>query len=747
MQKFSNFDILIKRCSMNSQSYIFLDKPAKSENECFLLAGGSFEIVDDGGVSKRNLKFINSKIYPSYKIVNDINIENFNNLKKQVADENIRTNLKSNFIKNVGIKPTLPVCEIEICDNTKDFPFENYIRKLNLEHAIQRISYSVNGIMREQESFVSFNDTIYCASFKSSAVDYSLFKIKSDLTKNIKIEKLKTGSSTKVVAEITGSLENKIKISAESSESKNKYFAMIIEMETDGSVVVEENQIEIKNYYNITILAKAKSSLTSVKSAFDKCYKILEGKKYNKLLEEHKNGFSEIFNRVELKLTGKNYEGINLRKQLKKLNKYNNSDFMVLYYNYARYLMITSSSKSCSAPSPLILRPINPFYFDLFIGTQMKYWGAESGNLSECHEALFKLIKQIAGYGKSLAKDIGLNGWYCFNSSNMFGETTITSDDAKFYSGTKFFIGIAGTLCKHLLERYEYTEDREFLAQVFDIIEESVKFYLSYLTEREDKLMLCPSQVLINNRFYLTKCSALDMAVIRDLFNKYLDCCKILKINNKTTKETEDKLLKLYPYTVSDKNTIAPAIEREFFNTPSTFSMYGLYPSDEMLGNLKLCKAAFESLKKDKHKLYSTESVYKAMCYTRLGYGDMAFNIIRKLLKYRKNYNSKSKIGTNSNLFSSESVSFDINLGIMAIMNEMFVQKQNDTGILLPALSTTWKEGSIKGIKCKGNLTVDIYWKNNKVYSFKICGKQKTGNVFVNGKLKTYETNKIIAEL
>ena len=45
---------------MNSQSYIFFDKPAKNESECFLLAGGSFEIIDDGGVRRKNLRFVNS---------------------------------------------------------------------------------------------------------------------------------------------------------------------------------------------------------------------------------------------------------------------------------------------------------------------------------------------------------------------------------------------------------------------------------------------------------------------------------------------------------------------------------------------------------------------------------------------------------------------------------------------------------------------------------------------------------------
>ena len=50
---------------MNSQSYLFFDKPAKNESECFLLAGGSFEIIDDGGVRTKNLRFVIAEAIPN----------------------------------------------------------------------------------------------------------------------------------------------------------------------------------------------------------------------------------------------------------------------------------------------------------------------------------------------------------------------------------------------------------------------------------------------------------------------------------------------------------------------------------------------------------------------------------------------------------------------------------------------------------------------------------------------------------
>lgn len=728
---------------MNSQSYLFFDKPAKNESECFLLAGGSFEIIDDGGVRTKNLRFVNSKIYPTPGLIYNFGKESLNSdINKLLTEKN--ADIFKNSITNSGVKATKPVCEIKIKSDGSDFPYEKYIRKLNLEHGLQRVSYSINGIMREQESFVSFDDSIYCSCFKSSAVDGWIFEITSEIAENIKIEKLKVRENTDITIEITGFIENDKKAQKEEKEIKNKYFAMVAKINTDGSALIDGNKIIIKNCTNLTLLAKAKSSFTSVKSAYNKCIKILDGKEYGKLLDEHRNGFSEMFDRVEFKLFEKDTEGINIRKQLKSVSRKNNAQFMVLYYNYARYLLITSSSKSCSAPSPLILNSDNPYYFDLLLSTQMKYWGAESGNLSECHESFFKLIKQIAENGKQIANRLGLKGWSCFNRSTMFGETTYLKNDNSLKE-IRFIAGIAGTLCKHISEHFEYTQDLQFLSDNIDILEGAVKFYLGYLAFTNEKNIICPSQTVINGTAVSTLCSTFDIAVIRDTFKEYLKACKILSIKNESIKKIKEILPLLDGYKVSEENTILTAEEKDFQKKYSIYSLYGIYPSEEMLDNLKLCKCAINTLNRIKDKS-SKETVYKAMCYTRLGNGDKALHLIKELLKYRKG-TSKNKIGTGANLFSSESVNFDINLGIMAVINEMLIQQSERAIMLLPALPAVWKEGSITGLKCKKGISADIYWKNNKVTAFKINGKDEEKEVFVNGILKTFPLNKMITEI
>ena len=47
----------------------------------------------------------------------------------------------------------------------------------------------------------------------------------------------------------------------------------------------------------------------------------------------------------------------------------------------------------------------------------------------------------------------------------------------------------------------------------------------------------------------------------------------------------------------------------------------------------------------------------------------------------------------------------------------MLLQSEEGTIWLLPALPQAWAQGSVTGLKARGNVTVDIAWKDGKVSS------------------------------
>jgi alpha-L-fucosidase 2 len=68
---------------------------------------------------------------------------------------------------------------------------------------------------------------------------------------------------------------------------------------------------------------------------------------------------------------------------------------------------------------------------------------------------------------------------------------------------------------------------------------------------------------------------------------------------------------------------------------------------------------------------------------------------------------------TNVNLFGSHPpFQIDSNLGVSAAVAEMLVQSHAENIVLLPALSPSWKTGSVKGLRLPRGITLDMDWQN-----------------------------------
>ena len=113
-------------------------------------------------------------------------------------------------------------------------------------------------------------------------------------------------------------------------------------------------------------------------------------------------------------------------ERLNNFIKVNDPNLVTLYYQFGRYLLISSSQPG---GQPATLQGIwnNKLYppwdskYTININTEMNYWPAEKTNLSEMHEPLIKMVEELAVTGQQTAKDMyGARGWMAHHNTDLW---------------------------------------------------------------------------------------------------------------------------------------------------------------------------------------------------------------------------------------------------------------------------------------------------------------------------------------
>lgn len=703
-------------------------KPAEKWEETLPIGNGSLGAMIFGGTAKERLGLNEESLWSGY--AHDKNnphafeyLEEVRSLVLSGEYEQAEKRIQNHMLGEYN-ESYLPMGDLYF-DFHHPEAVEKYERSLSISHSLATVDYEVDGRSYHRE---------YFASYPNKAIFMKISCDKPELRLSIRYDSQ--------IQHETEFLENTIEIHGKCPEHVDPsyidndkpilqgekgmdYRAEFKVMHCDGNVLIGENSLEVANA-SVAIFA-----FSAVKTAlYDEnfCYEDI------KLV--HTKDYKAIYDKVELYLGDQLELPTDIR--LEKLrNGEKDNGLYALYFQYGRYLLI-SSSRQGSLPANLQgiwswqLRAPWSSNWTTNINTQMNYWLAQSCNLQECLEPYFDFLKKIAAEGKKTAEiHYHCRGFAHHHNADYWCSTNPTGiahgeDRGGDGSATWSMWPMGGAwLVSELFKHYEYNVDAEFLRNTaYPMLREAALFLIDWTFEYNGSYITCPS-TSPENRFRTkdggTSCvaasSAMDLALIREVFQHFQRTCEILKVEDPILKDIAERLEKLSPFQIGSKGQLLEWHEEFEESEPGhrhISHLYGLFPSELFGKDEKLIEACCTSLKLrlengGGHTGWSCAWIINV--FAILGDRENAYQFLKTLLT-RSTYN---------NLWDAHPpFQIDGNFGGAAGIANMLVQDRNGEVKLLPALPVEFESGYIRGLRIKNGKTVNMNWKSGKLEDYQI---------------------------
>jgi alpha-L-fucosidase 2 len=481
-----------------------------------------------------------------------------------------------------------------------------------------------------------------------------------------------------------------------------------------GNATFGSDYIQVSNQQDTTIFVSLATSFVDFRSmpTADSKARAVEYfkniKSFDKLLKEHTDDFSSLYNRVEFELQG-NREDLPTDKRIKNMNK-TGTDYglVALLFQYGRYLTISASRQGTNAMTlqgiwNTHLRAPWSSSYTTNINTQMNYWCTDATNLSECFEPLIEFVEKLSVNGTVTAKDYyNCSGFCSHHNSDIWGATYPAGYPDGDGDSTQYgpWCMSSAWLLNQLYEHYLYTNDDEYRARLVPLFKGCLDFFKDYLVEKNGELVTCPS-ISPENSFKdgnavasLTYMTSMDRELLYDFFAN----CRELGLDAPSINQVKVA-----------KDGRIPEWSEDFQETEvhhrHVSHLYCIYPS-RFTQSDELNKGAEKSLEVRGFGGTGWSLGWKVCLWARLKNGDNAFRLIKQQLTYiNPKINLHNGGGSYPNLFDAHPpFQIDGNFGVTAGIAQMLTNE---------ALPSDWT-GKISGLKVYGGKEVSYSFKNGK---------------------------------
>ncbi len=635
----------------------------------------------------------------------------------------------------------------------------DYRRELDLDAAVARVEYTVAGTRFVREIFSSAPAQVIVIRISANRPGAVSFTAALEGARNQTHSNYGTDYFT-----MDGITTNTLRLTGKSSdylgiEGRLRYQADLVARVEGGSMTVGRRTLTVSHADAVTLVLAAATNFVNYRDVSGnpaarvaRALERVSARSYPELMQAHQTEHQGWFRRVNLQLGSGVPEADSLPTDLriKRFAASADPGLLALYYQFGRYLLIASSRPGTEAAN---LQGIwndnsNPWWdskYTVNINLPMNYWPAESGNLAELVGPLEKLVGEVAEAGTATAREHwGARGWVLHQNTDLWRSTTPMDGP----SWGAWPVGGAW-LMTNLYERYRYSGNRADLERIYPLLRDQTRFLLDILVEDPKRgwLVTAPSNSPENfpkwpgNGLFFDEVSGsklsartmtagptMDMQIVREVLAEFDEAATLLTRDSALLAEARAARPRLAPNQIGKHGQLQEWLDDWDEIEPEhrhLSHLWGLYPGREITpeSSPAFSAAAAVTLTRRGTGGCGWSYGWKAGLRARLYDGAAALEQLRALL-------TKSSL---PNMFSlcGRALQVDGNLGATAAIAEMLLQSHRDEIHLLPAVPAEWASGSVRGLRARGGLTVDLAWADGRLSEVELQANQRRRVVLV----------------